>query len=452
MVSVKHKVKLLMVITIVGILMISGCGKKEVDYDIDKNVNKENTTNAESQLAQFKGAEKWKDDWNVTDKNGTEKNVIINADILVPELDNMSVIEVERAATGEEFREQFLKSFFEGNDIYYHDEEHQTKAEIEKRIAKMEEDLNDPAWDEDGKSRIEEGLKEVRARLQNAPEDYIVAEEFESCDTYAGYKDDILYRAVLGANFVWAQSAEDEYIGPESLRDYEFVSTMEEYNESIENNVSNECKMSLEEAKTLAENFLNQVGRNNQICTDEKQLMWHGQNTDVGVNVTDESYVMYGYSFTYATGVDGITFSQFPDFNNFDIVWYIEGYEGEDYNGDKVTITITDKGIIEVQMNDPVTIHNISASVKLLPLNTIKDIIKNELKENGKKYNFQYESSFNHMQLMYMKMADDSKEGVFSYVPVWCLSRKMDDISYSHPVFVNAMDGNIIYLTDIEPE
>lgn len=428
---------------------LSGCGKKEVDYDVEKNGNKENAENAESQLAQFKNAEKWKDDWNVTDKSGTEQNVIVNADIVVPELDNMSVIEVERVGDDKDFREQFLKSFYEGNDIYYHDEEHETKAEIEQRIAEMEESLTDPEWDDESKILIEEGLEEQRAKLLTAPADYVVAEEFKSCENYVGYRDDVLYRVDFSENFIWAEPEGDEYLGPEALRDYDKVSKMEEYNENIESKVSNECKLSQEEAKTLAENFLNQIGRSNQICTEEKQFMWHGENYDENNNVTEQSYAIYGYSFTYATGVDKVAFSQFPDFGNFDVLWHTEGYEGEVYNGDEVTLIVADKGVIDVKMKDPVTIRNISDSVKLLPLNTVKDIMKNELKENGEKYDFRYDSSFDHMQLMYMKMTDDSKEGIFSYVPVWCLSRKMDDISYAHPVFVNAMDGNVIYLNDI---
>lgn len=426
--------------------LFSGCGKKEVDYELDKNgTNGSNNSN----LTQFQNAEKWKEDWNVTDKSGTEKSVIVDTDIMIPDIVEMSVIEVERAENAESFRENFMKGFFGENDIYYHDEKHYTKEELERIIVSMEEALANPAYDNESRGELEEMLETEREYFAKASDSYTPAEEFESCDNFLGCRDNILYDALFFDDSIFICPKEEEYYGPKTLTDYDRVYCMTDDNGEYDVS-SNECTFSKEDAKEIAERFMMEIGKSSQICTEESQVLWCGEMFDESDNVADMKYVVYGYKFTYCTGINDMVFSQFPNFSSFfDVAAEDNDDSGENYNGDEMTFMVTDMGIVEMEMKAPVNIRNISGSVELLSLDTIKDIIRNELQENGCKYDFTNDRIFDCMQLMYLKVKDDSNEGIFSYVPVWCLSQKWDDANYSHPVFVNAMDGSVIYLNDI---
>lgn len=199
----------------------------------------------------------------------------------------------------------------------------------------------------------------------------------------------------------------------------------------------------MEEAEKLAESFLNEIGRSQQICTATKQLVWTGSNGD-----EESESVNYGYEITFGTGVDGVAFSQFPnfiDFSNTDKNMDDAGY----YNGDSTIIRITDDGITEVYMQDPVVIRTVSNEVELLPLDTIKDILKNEVVNNNENYDLGIGTKFNELQLIYLKLKDASEEGISSYVPVWCLSHCYEDMNYhDNPVLVNAIDGSVIAIED----
>ena len=73
-----------------------------------------------------------------------------------------------------------------------------------------------------------------------------------------------------------------------------------------------------------------------------------------------------------------------------------------------------------------------------------EQIIKAEITENPDKYDIA--SSFNKLQLSYLKIRSDSEQGKYSYVPAWALSRLVDYSNEQNAIFVNAIDGTIINL------
>lgn len=125
-------------------------------------------------------------------------------------------------------------------------------------------------------------------------------------------------------------------------------------------------------------------------------------------------------------------------------------YETNDSDTDDVTLpdstllTVTDDGIIDVQLEYPVNVTQIYKDVELISLKNIEQIIKAEITENPDKYDTA--SSFNKLQLSYLKIRSDSEQGKYSYVPAWVLSRMVDYSSERNAIFVNAIDGTIINL------
>lgn len=128
---------------------------------------------------------------------------------------------------------------------------------------------------------------------------------------------------------------------------------------------------------------------------------------------------------------------------------YLSGYEAIDSDIDDVTLpdstllTVTDDGIIDVQMEYPVNVTQIYKDVELISLKNIEQIIKAEITENPDKYDTA--ATFNKLQLSYLKIRSDSEQGKYSYVPAWVLSRMVDS-NEQNAIFVNAIDGTIINL------
>lgn len=454
--------------------MIAGCGKKAVDYSLEEDSEK-GEVSASADLEQYKGVADWKDEWKVTDAGGVEQTVSVNAAVDVPDTDSMSVVEIESVIMDVDFRKNFLKCFFGGGEVYYHDEEHYTTAEIEKDIADLEAWLTEPDTDADTKSSIKDILEEKRALLEHASDEYTAAETFGTCRSYIGYKDDVCYAVSFSESEADVRPYDGEYYGPEALRDYRFVEEMSDYEAGAENEASNACSYSMDEAQRIAEDFMTAVGRSGQICVEKKPVMWHGWNTDANAETAEEEYQLYGYTFVYGSGVGDIAFAQFPDRWNYDVAstsagrFVMQNTERDSdtdsldhdgvptydmlsmFTGDRVEITITDRGVISARIVAPVKITDITEAVDLLPLDTVESIIKNELAENGGNYNFEWMiPKYNNMKLMYLKLQNDVKKGLYTYVPVWCLSYKDEQDLYYHPVFVNAISGNVIDIMDIK--
>lgn len=179
----------------------------------------------------------------------------------------------------------------------------------------------------------------------------------------------------------------------------------------------------------------------------ECECSWIGFNIDSEKD-NDYQTAAWGYIYSYATGIDGITFK-----DGFDRDTYLSGYEANDSYIDDVALpdstllTVTDDGIIDVQLEYPVNVTQIYKDVELISLKNIEQIIKAEITENPDKYDTS--ASFNKLQLSYLKIRSDSEQGKYSYVPAWKLSRLVDYTDEQNAIFVNAIDGTIIRIDDL---
>lgn len=456
--------------------LFSGCADRAVDYDL----NGEGTEHAiNSKLEQFAEAENWNAEVTVTAENGSETHITINAQVVLPDADDMSVVEVEEAVVDGEYKKTLLTCFFEDGEIYYHDLAHCTREELEDMITETENSISDLRNDmaenpqdyasvnsEEWFEYQEEQLQEYRAYLQTAKDTYTLAEDFDMCNEYAGYRDGILYGVVFQTRNETAQtvswidirSMDGVYVGPESLKDFDEVNRMHlDYMWSGESAGTeagtNECTLSQEEAKALADRFVDRSGRTNQICFEESEVLWQGHNLEEmeeegSYTITDQADAVYGYEFVYGTGVDEMAFASFGGLTAFNQFWTIADLPENWYDtDDQIRIIVTDAGIIDVRMEYPITINHVTRQVELLPLETVQSILKNELIENGSRYDFSQSKYFNTLELIYFRLKDDNKAGSYSYVPVWCLCAKDRD-TYQHAVLVNAIDGSVIYLQD----
>ena len=440
--------------------MLCGCGEKTVDYSVDTEQPAEAATGS---LAQFAEAEHWIDKWMIPMADGDEFSMSVNAKVTIPDTDAMYVVEVEETALDAEWKQQFLNLFYGGDTFYYHDKAHYPKEELDTLIGYCEDTIAavespDYKGDYDGEKQIlldinKEQIEEYQSYLQNAPDDYVLAEEFDNCNDYLGEVGGILCTVtfptkgeegtehVVGVN---AYPLDREAFGPESDYDYGSMYKIAHPSKISENT----CDISQEEARALADDFMGRMGRTNQVCYDESDTVWLRLVQDEMGMPTGMEEVTYGYSFTYGTGVGNVAFAQFGNVNNFDVYYDEIDWDNVYDFADKTVITVTDEGVVGVDMNCPVTVKTVSQPVEMLSLDTIQSILKDEVvNHGGDNDDFQGKPYFFALDLIYFRVKDDAKEGSYSYVPTWRLSARSDEFYY-HPVLVNAIDGSVIHIQD----
>lgn len=428
------------IIEAIVIISLTGCAGKKVDYG---NESESKETKNMSALADIKADSGWNENFTIQTGNG-EKTVYINANIVVPDFDNMSVVEVENVKIDADYKKRFLDLYFGGNEYYYHDPDHYTVDELNEVIEYWQKEQDDTyrEW-------LEQQLAEYRDKLETAKTTYTVAKDLENCEVFAGYKGDVFCEVEFEAHKVhaYALSQSGTDYGPPSLRneDYDTVTQtfQDEDLKDKADETSNEGSKSATSAKKEAGDFLSKLGMQNQVERGECECNWIGFNNSEEGN--DYQTAVWGYIYSYATGIDGITFK-----DGLDRDTYLSVYETNDSDTDDVTLpdstllTVTDDGIIDVQLEYPVNVTQIYKDVELISLKNIEQIIKAEITENPDKYDTA--SSFNKLQLSYLKIRSDSEQGKYSYVPAWALSRMVDYSSERNAIFVNAIDGTIINL------
>ena len=106
--------------------LFTGCAGKKVDYG---NESESKETKNMSALADIKADSGWNENFTIQTGNG-EKTVYVYANIVVPDFDNMSVVEVENVKIDADYKKRFLDLYFGGNEYYYHDPDHYTVDEI----------------------------------------------------------------------------------------------------------------------------------------------------------------------------------------------------------------------------------------------------------------------------------------------------------------------------------
>lgn len=439
----KHTRILAAAMTIVGaivIISLTGCSSKKVDYG---NESESKETKNMSALADIRADSGWNENFTIQTGNG-EKTVYVNANIVVPDFDNMSVVEVENVKIDADYKKRFLDLYFGGNEYYYHDPDHYTVDELNEVIEDWQK-----TQDETHSEWLEQRLAEYRDKLETAKTTYTVAKDLENCEVFVGYKGDVFCEVDFEAHKVHAyalhQSGTD--YGPPSLRNEDYDTITQTFQDDDlkdkADETSNEGSKSAASAKKEAGDFLSKLGMQDLVERGECECSWIGFNNSEEGN--DYQTAVWGYIYSYATGIDGITFK-----DGFDMDTYLSGYEAIDSDIDDVTLpdstllTVTDDGIIDVQMEYPVNVTQIYKDVELISLKNIEQIIKAEITENPDKYDIA--SSFNKLQLSYLKIRSDSEQGKYSYVPAWALSRLVDYSNEQNAIFVNAIDGTIINL------
>lgn len=461
-------------LVILGIGLLTGCQEeREVDYVIDDireetQAEENSTISGKTNVLQFADTAQWNEIWTMENEEGETVTVKTEADISIPESEYMSVVEVEVPEFNADYKERIARRIYGSETVYYHDFDHLPKKELEEMYAYYEE-WYDSAFDQEVKDGLKENMEECEAALENAKDTYTQVERYDANQYVGKYNGNmfllefhILNDVSMGMGKSYSQwinfyAMDNDTICPEAYDGY--TSYMEHpyvNSEKYKDIAENECSLSEQEAEKMARQFLESLGMEYPVLAYSKPLLW-GDDTLSSDNCYD--CPANGYVFQYEYGLDNVSFPSYGDEWEYDSR---ANYSGEDDEVQysmcaQANIYVTEQGVIQMLVNNPVETTGVTERVELLPLDTIQEIMKEEIKT-------QYENDivfivtgnevmFTNMELIYFRVSDKSNSGHYSYIPAWRLSgqigaRELGNRSIRNPVIINAIDGSVIHLYD----
>lgn len=464
-------------IAVLGMGLLSGCGEgKKVDYIIEGMEKEEQPQGdgGKSGLTQFEGEENWKDTWTVQigerEWRGETFDAVaymsVDAKIIVPGIKQMSVVEVREPEFDAEYKETIAERILE--EVYYGDISHLPKKDLEEMQAFFDNGGEVHFGHAvDGEIEKEwQDLWDALDNIENARDTYTPVEEYtvnKYIGIYEGRMYDLSFAEEPGdKNFIRrlkqiTMSAKDLYeVCPEKFKQQkDLVCSPWVFGNWVENH----CRIPEEEARKEAELFAEKLGLDYSVASSTLPLVWGNPPEVISLTGADESetWEVNGYVFSFDLGVDDISFVDFGMEEDYADFWAkTERDEEIQYSLQaRLQVYVTDQGVIQAEANNPVEITGISEDVELLPLDTVKGIMKKEVEEQSETFrlNTYTTECFDEMELIYFRVRDKENPGKFNYVPTWRLASVMKDaqqnlLSIRNPILINAIDGSIINFYD----
>lgn len=459
--------------------LFAGCGEeKTIDYTIEgmEEAEQPQGEGGKSGLAQFEDEEVWKETW--TSKVGEEEkggqtidilaDVSVDAEIIVPQTKQMAVVEVLEQEFDAEYKETVAKNLFGSGEIYYGDVKHLPKKDLLEIQAFWEKGSTityDYPIDAEESEQEWRDLWAALDDIENAKDTYTPVEEYtinEYIGTYEGKLYDLSFLEVPGESgflrrikrITW--EPRDLYeVCPKEFKEKEILICSPWI---LGDWIENRCEISEEAALKEAKQFVDKLSLDYSVSSFTRPLLWGNAPEVISTTGAEESdaWGVNGYVFYFDLGVDDISFVQYgmeEDYSNF-----LRTDEKEEIQyslQSQLQIFVTDEGVIKMVANNPVEITGVSESVELLPLDTIKGIMKEEMGEQWETFRFNtYQPmNMNGMELIFFRVRDKENPGKYSYVPTWRLATVIKDptahlINITNPVLINAIDGSVIDFFD----
>lgn len=439
------KIYLLNIILII-ILGCSACQNKEVDY-VDEGIH---TQTESSKVDMTTGKIKDKlgvpDSW--TEKVDSDKGITIGANIIVPDVSSMKVVEASEFHPSNEDKKQFIASITSEAVYDYpvaYDE--MTKEQLEEYIAYNEDCLKQSSdiMQDNEKEDIKNTLQELYTYYELAPEEYSLTTDYSSYSYYTKYDN----RNVI-----------IQFMGGDENTD--IIMRSDDYNVNIESEVydivgfqimnkeiyaENKCKLNEDDAKELAYGFVDKLGYGDfeivdtypLACTayknNEHELIYNGYTFVMNRNIYGVTVDARDWTLPHSHPQSEYMSSMSEEYNGW-VQWPGYGFE-------IMYVCVNDDGVVYFSYRAPYKLGEvISSDVNLLSFDRIQNTIREEIIKQEGIYDYKL---FNNMELKYVPIKDEVNPGKYSIIPVWILSAG-DVYSTSAYVVVNAIDGTIVYM------
>ncbi len=453
-------------------VFFAGCSERTVDYSMEDVTENTERGNGKRGLEQFADASAWEDEWTAVNTKGNTVTLQVKADVILPDAKKVSVVEVKESEMDAAFKQRVAKSVFGGGSIYYYDTDHLPKEELIKRREEAQmiydeyakdKTIEDPQILESMEWTLE-SIKHYDELLENARETYMPAEDFE-VNEYLGERGGELYEL----SFVDAEGNE-ETAGWKmfSLERKDFSQYVERSDNEFGivnvksipchpyqgyNIINNQCKLSEEEAREMADRFVEEMGADYSVYAYSVPLVWGAT-----YEAAQEAGKGDGYVFYYDAGIDDVSFVMPGIANNYQNYYEKKKEtEPERYSMEaRMAVYVNADGILYMNAQSPIEFTGVSEDVELLALDDIRGIIKEAVTDHFGDFRFIYTSrdwlvTFNEMELIYFRVRDKENEGHYSYVPTWRLgdvSEYGNTKNIRNAVLINAIDGSVIDFYD----
>lgn len=451
---------------VVGTLMVStmlaGCGKKNVDYDIDGSKG-----NKDSGGLQDKYDIPQSYDGSIaTGDSGLKEITVKVSDISVPDTAIMYTEKLSKNDTGQEGRKKAAEAIFDkSKGIYAYDEDNMTKADIEAQIDSWETYKKNLGTDADHIKEANDAIAELQDKLEKAPDTYPAAGDYSAL-RYLGTigehefiftppnDEDTDYSLELKED-IMSYRAPDEPM--DSIRSGQYI----ELNRSVENGNAgaaeaqkavNECKYSEQEALEIAEAFLKNVGCNDMSLSSTSALAWDYNDfySTVETNVD-------GYYFTFNHMIKDQSIGEGLYAWNVDNFTQI--HAEVTIPTDSCTIVVDDNGVIGADWTNNLSSEGEPEAAELLSFKELMKRADSSIPEYYAKYSTQYKSiEYNRLQLCYC-LRQGEQEGEFEYVPAWIFTQVEeytddngnveDESNPDQMVVLDATDGSYIDIVEV---
>lgn len=477
----KKKIAALMLAGTMSLTMLaSGCGKKEVLYNIEDNSEHNSVDNdniAEGRLAGELGIPESCAVNIDVGATGLESISLKDDEIRIPKTDSMSVAYCEMIQMDNAKKQKLVESFFEKDKgIYEYNYGFRIKSEIEEEIEEIER-LEQEITDTD--PWLDSLIADLKRELQDAPEEYPAAGDY-SGETFIGTMNGIDYRLYFREGSESNMNSGSLYIADEfsyKMHEGGLLITADHFSyrphedatggfftmgPQVDNFTKvNTCSMTLEEAIRLAEDFLYNAGITNMMQTDAYVVQWNYYDESTGDDVAVE--------------YDGYVLSFRRMINNTPVykesVWDVDNLQTGDFWIDIPTenfdIYVDDNGVMMAEWRELFSLTGKEEeNVDLLAWDEMLEAANKNIPAYYEKYPTNYNKiEFNDIQLSYYPVQDESKENGYKYIPVWIFSQYENrevmigsvDMGYVYPdtsmepvqlVIVNAMDGTVIDIVE----
>lgn len=464
-------------LAVLTICFLSACGEeKTVDYTIEgiTDVALSQSETGQVGLAQFEGEEVWvetlkniKRDEIISEWDGQlhdlRYDLDVNAQIILPDADGMVVVETKEPEFDAAFKEMMAENLFDSEEVYYGDAAHLPKRDLQQIQDYIAGGGVISGYSPDYKIERKEEVAElygILEHIEDAKETYTPVTEY-NVNEYIGTYEGLLYRLSFAERtgdtnneyrrvkqITW--TVKDLYeVCPEKFKEVENLVCS---TSTVGNWVENQCEISEEEALKEAEAFVEKLGLDYPVYSHSMPLLWGTPPDYVNENSASDDWGVNGYVFFFDLGVDGISFVDFGMEEDYAAFGRHNDKEIQYSMEARLQVYVTDAGVIRMIANNPLEITGVSESVNLLPLDTIKSIMRVEIDAKWDVLLFKDEVGVNRldsMELIYFRISDKENPGKYSYVPVWRLAtvtRNLvtKEISITYALLINAIDGSFV--------
>ena len=467
----------------------AGCKNKTVDYDIDEVTESSESArkvygDGETGLKQFADVIAdnpfWKEAGKVMLSDGNEYWWEVDAEISIPEAEQMYVAEVEESFFDAAEKERITDKLF-GDMIYYYDTAHLPKKDLTERQSRYQKEYDAASETSERRGQLEEKLSECEEAMKTAGDVYIPVEEYD-VDEYLGEREGIFYELsfqeeeTLRFNHGRVLDVGDTYgrgrsvtLVPKDIYQVcpEEVSTVENLYYEVEDmdvSLENQCALSEEEAQKLAQSFVEGLESDYSVCIKSHPLYWY---SGAGYANLELNYIADGYVFYYDAGIEDVSFVQYGTQEEF---YFRKNDDDLQENKEKkkekasnatsysmnarMEIYVNEKGIIGMKAENPIKILHVTDGVKLLPLETVMGIMREYITLN-RDWSWTWFTP-NELKLIYFRVRDEENPGHYCYIPTWRFAsgsfhdERGNAEIISSMLLINAMDGSVIdYSGDI---